>query len=402
MRTFYDLPQDASEKHDARGTTKTSSNRAVVLVDRPFLLKVWHWLGRHPDTSIGKEHQYDGCSLDDIETRFPGYTSIQLDNAVKFKQPAPLNHYSETLEASSRTPPASNIDQKEGPRIYVNDERTSIAICGHPPDVSRVHPSEWELMLHIAAAGSKGIVQGDLVRASGQDKRSVPKRTDSLHEKGYIEKRSIYLRGNKSSQLYLRRFAAQDQPGEHQQDAASTVAGQLTIRRVIRQMFDLLRNNPLIPQEDLRNALGMMDAGRVGIFSAIIKHFGKQGCIKRLMTSFGPTAQSNRLRNCIQFLKDPDDDNSQLQNIAGFDVDQDIEALASNYGGQAESPSQVQISAGVDTAVELEQVTAEPHTSSQRILLPSWNPDRILANVLFEAAQNTGVSGLKNNVSLQS
>ena len=51
------------------------------------------------------------------------------------------------------------------------------------------------------------MVQADLIRITGQDKRSVPARTKKLHENGYIEKLPIILKSAKTSLLVLKRFA---------------------------------------------------------------------------------------------------------------------------------------------------------------------------------------------------
>src|SRR5271170_7392454 len=80
-------------------------------------------------------------------------------------------------------------------KVFVSEERMYLAICGHVRDVNRIFDMEFALLSVIASHRETGILQGDLVRQSGQDKRTVPKRTDCLHEKGYIDKRAVQVKG---------------------------------------------------------------------------------------------------------------------------------------------------------------------------------------------------------------
>ncbi|KGQ05803.1 hypothetical protein BBAD15_g8937 [Beauveria bassiana D1-5] len=81
------------------------------------------------------------------------------------------------------------------------------SLAGHGVDHKRIPRSEWILLQGIASTKTKGILQGDLGRLVGQDKRSVPKRTSCLVEKGYITKRTTLVRGTKTSKLWLRFLA---------------------------------------------------------------------------------------------------------------------------------------------------------------------------------------------------
>lgn len=77
------------------------------------------------------------------------------------------------------------------PRIKVSQERTWQAVAGHPVDLKKLSAMQFILLSIIAAHGADGIQQPELVRLSGQDKRSVPHRTDELAKAGYIEKTPI-------------------------------------------------------------------------------------------------------------------------------------------------------------------------------------------------------------------
>lgn len=77
------------------------------------------------------------------------------------------------------------------PRIFASQDRVWQAVTGHSIDLRKVPSMEFICLCVIATHGPGGITQPDLVKVTGQDKRSVPKRTDELARKGYIEKRPV-------------------------------------------------------------------------------------------------------------------------------------------------------------------------------------------------------------------
>jgi hypothetical protein len=79
----------------------------------------------------------------------------------------------------------------QAPRLYASQNRIWQALTGHSIDLKKVPTMEFALLSIIAANGANGITQPDLVHFSGQDKRSVPHRTDELARKGYIVKNPV-------------------------------------------------------------------------------------------------------------------------------------------------------------------------------------------------------------------
>lgn len=113
----------------------------------------------------------------------------------------------QTQDTTSKPPVFDNIPASTtAPRIYVSQDRTWIAVAGHPVDLKRLSALQFELLSIIAAHGEDGIGQPDLVKISGQDKRSVPHRTDELAKAGYIEKTPISYTGVRTSLCVHKRF----------------------------------------------------------------------------------------------------------------------------------------------------------------------------------------------------
>ena len=92
-------------------------------------------------------------------------------------------------------------------RLLANEDRMWHAIAGHGPDLQRVPKLEFICLSMITSRREKGILQADLMRSTGQDKRSVPRRTENLCKHGYIEKKPVLFNGGRTSWLYAQQFA---------------------------------------------------------------------------------------------------------------------------------------------------------------------------------------------------
>lgn len=141
---------------------------------------------------MGRNKEGNALSLDQIEAR-------------EAKQ----------LQLSQNQPPESQrsavgkqkaVDRPKPLRIWTTRDRVWKMLTGHGVDFKRIPPMEFTALSFIAAAGQKGILQPDLIHTTGQDKRSLPKRTDNLAKNGYIEKKTVMLKSQKTSLLRLARF----------------------------------------------------------------------------------------------------------------------------------------------------------------------------------------------------
>ncbi|CAJ2507237.1 Uu.00g084230.m01.CDS01 [Anthostomella pinea] len=162
--------------------------------------KVWRWLIARPDVSVGIDREFNHLTLEEV-LAIPEQAEPTLPVAI------PESSKTQTPSAVTGQRNAGRDVDNDRPRLHVSEERLWKTITGHGLDLKRVPLFEWKALVDIASVKEKGIVQGDLVRLSGQDKRSLPTRTDSLAKKGYIIKQPIILRGCRSSKLWLARFA---------------------------------------------------------------------------------------------------------------------------------------------------------------------------------------------------
>lgn len=162
----------------------------------------WKWMVETGEVSIGMDGEWNHLTFDEIMSISEEPAENHCDGIVKDskgKQPA-ARSVADGMPKPKKLP-------KLRPCVFIDEETVWRTVTGHGPDFKKVPNLEWRLLIVIAATKERGILQGDLVRATGQDKRSVPKRTDFLSLKGYIAKRTHMVRGTKTSKLWLTRFA---------------------------------------------------------------------------------------------------------------------------------------------------------------------------------------------------
>ncbi|KAG8530290.1 uncharacterized protein KY384_004792 [Bacidia gigantensis] len=209
--------------------------RSTPNLDDPFLEYIWKLLTNDPEIQVGDHGQYSNLSLAEAEASYhhqratkPSVRSVEpsaptegrpsepdlnevtdphpvpdVGSTPQLTEPTRLTHDEGTslpretneLDVPSHTgddfeQPERNAEQ-QGIRIFASEKCMWYALTGHEPDPARIKAFDFVLLSIIASCGSQGILQFDLVRVSGQDKRSVPNRTDRLHEQGHIVKKSI-------------------------------------------------------------------------------------------------------------------------------------------------------------------------------------------------------------------
>lgn len=168
--------------------------------------------------------------------------------------------------------PVDRLQDADGDmRVYASEERMWYALTGHGVDYSKVPSLDFTCLSIIAAAGPKGITQPELVKLSNQDKRSVPKRTQNLFERGYITKTPILFEAARTCICILKRFTPSSDAKKPEKDDAheepnldvdsqvifqqcfSDVGANLYL--LLRHIFDVLNRFKMITLEDLRRKL---------------------------------------------------------------------------------------------------------------------------------------------------
>ncbi|EAW14498.1 putative TFIIIC transcription initiation factor complex subunits Tfc3 [Aspergillus clavatus NRRL 1] len=344
----------------AKGTQESTIRSQTV--DRQFQEKVWSWLTRHPEVSVGKEREQNHLSLNDAE------------NLVR------------------------EADAEHPIRVFVSRERTWLAITGHEPDETKVLPMEFALLSIIASHKANGIVQTDLVKLSGQDKRSVPKRTEMLQQKGYIEKRAIQIKAARTSLCTLRKFSKPD-TSTADTGSARRLESRLQEERVIDykdftdRLFAILREYRIISRNDLKNLLGFADLWRWKILSRALRKFERIGVLKRVRAASQYADTFRKLHPCVMLIREPTE--------RDFDL---FHEYSQNINADLEQEDGIELDEGEDNAATstaadnkpVSMVRQEEDVEEVGRMIPVWSPDRNIHNQIFEVVDQAGISGVTN------
>ncbi|KAL5440139.1 hypothetical protein PMIN07_003699 [Paraphaeosphaeria minitans] len=281
----------------------------------------------------------------------------------------------------------------QGPRLCTSQNQTWIAITGHPIDLNKVPGSEFVLLSIIATSGPKGISQPELQKLSGQDKRSVPARTESLHKKGYIDKRPIQWGKARTSlcthKMYLKNV--QEEP-----KGVNDVFGihTLSLTGLLVLLNKLLETTYVVAVRNLRKKLGVSVErwnGRA-VRGALIR-LEQTGYLRRF-TVEKQSRHSLLMSNhfiCIQRLREPLEDdiqNLKFKRIAGSTAADAVDEEPLEADNVADGSMQ-----------ELEQdlmndvSDADEDGDADRRIPPQWLPDRLLTNMVVDAVDATGTDG---------
>lgn len=235
IETFYDIEerhraeteQDAPgeedpENHPNAQDEEQSHQWKRPVIDHDFHVKVWNTIIASRDVIVGDNR--------------PGRCDMTLDEALAFPE-EPVEEKPTTgpgVKGRSREEPKPDPVDENGdiivfqPRLHVAQDRLWHILTGHGVDKAKLPFSEWQLLLCIVAAGKNGILQADAGKQTGQDKRSVPRRTDFLFQKGYIEKRQVLARSQKTSLLTHKIFLEDDKIPEDLPNPSKLSASVLT------------------------------------------------------------------------------------------------------------------------------------------------------------------------------
>jgi hypothetical protein len=342
------------------------------IIDDNFVELVWQWVSGNP------------------EVRVEG--TFQSEPAVS----APIEEGNEPATVSS-----SRLDGYRKQRLCTGEDRVWYAIAGHGIDYKRIPFLEFQALSVIAAQGIKGVLQPDVTKLTGQDKRSLPKRTDNLARNGYIVKTNVIARGTKTSLLKLKKFAGDSEVPDDEEAPPGTTIIQYALW--FEEMMRLLReNDSIMAFEDIRIGLGINGKRfETRALHRCVRRLAKVGCLRKVTArveapASQPDAEMKSVRS-LQLLREPtaidriafmrsDWQRSKLLNsaqIAQF-------AATSTAEDDEDDIEDAEAVAGIDG--ETEDVGRILHRSP-----PLWNPDLPFPNYLYNRIKAAGVRGTSSS-----
>ena len=181
------------------------------------------------------------------------------------------------VQARPGVPSNGNVaKQRKSPiKLYACDDRLWWAAAGHGPDLEKIPRTYFTCLSIIASFREKGVAQPDLVRLSGQDIRSVPKRTQVLCEQGYIEKVPTFFNGHRTSHCILKRFVEDFSMEDNAESVLgatrgkmvssgesktsnSAYLGMIQYRSRIEEMLGVLNDNQTYSWRDLKSKMASL------------------------------------------------------------------------------------------------------------------------------------------------
>ncbi|KFZ20671.1 hypothetical protein V502_03084 [Pseudogymnoascus sp. VKM F-4520 (FW-2644)] len=322
IETFYDTLEQTKlhakhEDADENGGQSLTpapepeaSERPVI--DRNFQSRVWDTLVARDDIIVGEGRV---LSLDEAEALpIKGEADDAVDNAI---DPALL--LQPPSEAETEAPA---IEYQ--PRVHVGQRRLWLVLTGHDVDKTKLPFSEWQLLLAIAAAGKKGILQAEARNTTGQDKRSVPRRTDFLAQKGYIEKKQVLAFNQKTSllthKIFLEAKSVQRDIINPSELPASTLTQDLKpvpghehwsglfvdIEMVARTAVAIMRAWGVIRRTHILAKMNINDLRLRKTLERIMRKLFELKVCKRVSALLPNNPKI--FKDCIKFLRDPTED----------------------------------------------------------------------------------------------
>ncbi|KAI9671497.1 MAG: hypothetical protein M1817_003548 [Caeruleum heppii] len=350
------------------------------VVDHPFIARVWQWLTTHRDVSLENAGDQKTITFDEAQA---------LDGR-------------RAADASNVANAPDDESKPEKVRVRASQDRIWTALTGHGMDWARVPRFEFNLLTAIASYGAKGVTQPELGRVTGQDKRSLPKRTDMLHSKGYIVKRPIFIKNFRTSHLVLRRLAGSTIPDQDDASAATHekedppeqrpwTGSSMDVIAVLRATFEELKRTPIITYNDLKKNLGIFYLPwQANMFARSIRKLEYSGYVKRTyaasMYSFG-----DHVHRCVKLIREPLPHEWEVL----WDRNKELfrnDAVQTNDNSKADAGEEEDdeiVTAGADR----DNVGAIKELQEVARILPQWRPEKPIANQLFDLIHASGLQG---------
>lgn len=147
------------------------------------------------------------------------------------------------------------------PRLFASQNRIWQALTNHDIDLKKVPSMEFVLLSLIAARGANGITQPDLTQISGQDKRSVPHRTNELARKGYIVKNPVQAGKIRTSLCVHTKFISQSHFLSSGAVEDVFQEGTFVLSGFVHLLYSKLKDAGIVPTRDIRKKLVMFPLG---------------------------------------------------------------------------------------------------------------------------------------------
>ncbi|KAL1654145.1 hypothetical protein SLS61_003148 [Didymella pomorum] len=281
-------------------------------------------------------------------------------------------------------PPANTT----APRLFASQNRIWQALTGHGIDLKKVPAMEFVLLSLIAAHGEAGVTQPDLTAMSGQDKRSVPKRTDELYRKGYIDKKPVQSGKLRTSLCVHKKFVTDDHFLTSGKVEDVFQYKKFVLSGFVHLLYNTLKDAGVVPTRDIRKRLNvpMTTWNKRAVQGALIR-LDQTGMVKRFRAR-RKDAEDNWL-TCIEVLREPrpeDHENLKFRRQVTLDEEADEQSDEDVDGDTLMRDLEVDM-------LNSDSQEAKSGTEDAGRIPPQWVPERLLSNTLHEVVAMGGAEG---------
>ncbi|KAF7195382.1 hypothetical protein HII31_03274 [Pseudocercospora fuligena] len=316
-----------------------------------------------------------------------------------------------------------------GKRLFTTPDRIWHAVAGHGVDHSRLPKHDFQLLQVIASHGSSGVLQPVVTKITGQDKRSVPHRTDRLAQNGYIAKEAVVGAGTRTSVLRLAKYTSQgnqtDMPA-NQPGLRGATRPVLYHERWYNSVIQLLKdNNNIMSISDIWLGLGIAaqkSRHQKQQLARCLRRVAEVGLMRRVRAQLldrdgkiitTSSSGQERSAQAIQLLRDPAEldrlvwlKDSAKPRIASreedFEADIDEALLADEVDNHDEDEDDVVVQvppANITRSVNEDGDDADDDEIDDLDLIkdrvpPIWRPEIPLPNLIHEVVDSTGEDGI--------
>ena len=297
----------------------------------------------------------------------------------------------------SQVSEGSKLAKYRKQRLCTGEDRVWYAIAGHGIDYKRIPPLEFQALSVIAAHGTKGVLQPDVTKLTGQDKRSLPKRTDNLSKNGYIIKTNVIARGTKTSLLKLKKFAGGNEMPEDEGSAPGSVIIQynLWFDEVMRMLKE---NDNIMAFEDIRIGLGINGKRfETRALHRCVRRLANVGCLRKLTArveapASQPDADMKSVRS-LHLVREP----TEIDRIAFMRSDwqrsKNINpALVAQFAESGAIDEDEDDAEEAEAIAQIDGVAGNPKRYLHRSP-PLWEPDVPFPNFMYNRVHAAGIAG---------
>ncbi|KAK3325713.1 hypothetical protein B0H66DRAFT_470123 [Apodospora peruviana] len=356
----------------------------------------WDWLRSRPQILINGNKRWNRLELSQVLA----LPEAETDDSQQ----------AETNTCDAPAPPPKKAKEPKSkkaltvrPRIHPSEDLVWQTLTRHGVDYKRVPVLEWKCLLGIASVRGEGILQSDLRRLVDQDKRSLPKRTDSLARKGYIAKRTIVVSRMKTSKLWLIDFAPPiletektgglDLSPETLSKDLEPVAwherwtgNDIDMEAFGRTFVGIIKAWGVIRYSDLRYKMGV--GGKHWQMKTLAKNsqrFVDMGVLKYTAAAFAGSRKV--FKDCLKFIRDPRPEEWDKFLATGKKTSQYSDPT------RHREPKPNALALYGESVQTTEEGGARQKTPR---IFPGWSPEKPIAQNVFEVIQSAGPEGASN------